>query len=101
MSDQEIPEQGWSLYLREFSRVHLGQRVRLLIAGPKTALLREAVDLPLVGIDVEHDVADGVNRCERIDVIVGDLRDAHVTHQVRMPLNVRVVVDDAGDDVSL
>jgi hypothetical protein len=97
MYTEEIPRQLWVSYLKGFSRVHLGQQVRLWVAGPRSELRKEAVNLPLVGIDVDRSAAG----CERIDVIVGDAPGAHVTHDVRIPSAVRVAVDDAGEDMSL
>ena len=97
METLEIPNERWASYLNDFSRVHLGQHVRLWVGGPQSGLLREAVNLPLVGIDVDRSATG----CERIDVIVGDAPEAHVRHAVRIPSNVRVLRDDAGMDVSL
>ena len=97
MQTREIPQEDWPLFLKDFSRVHLGQRVKLWVAGRDTGLLREAVDLPLVGISADR----SASQCQRIDMIVGDSPHAHVTHQVRQPCAVRIATDDAGVDMSL
>jgi hypothetical protein len=97
MYTEEIPRPLWVSYLKGFSRVHLGQQVRMWVAGPRSELRKEAVDLPLVGIDVDRSPGGR----ERIDVIVGDSPHAHVTHDVRLPSAVRVAVDDARDDMTL
>jgi hypothetical protein len=97
MQTQEIPREQWSSFLDDFSRNHLGQQVKLWVSSPKAGLLREAVNLPLVGIFADHPAGRG----ERIDVVIGDSPEAHVTHQVHGPSAVRVAVDDGGADMSI
>lgn len=97
MKTTDIPRPRWQTFLDEFSRIHLGQRVRLWAAGPTHGLLREAVDLPLVGVCADR----SAHGCDRIDVIVGDSPAAHVTRAVRCPCGVRVSTDDGGEDMAL
>jgi hypothetical protein len=97
MKTKEIPREQWDKYLKDFSRVHLGQQVRLWVDGATTAMAREATELPLVGVDVDRSASGSVG----IDVIVGDSPAAHVSHHVRQPANVRIATDDADTDLSL
>ena len=97
MQTQEIPRQQWGPFLNIFSRAHLGQQVKLWVSSPEAGLLREAVNLPLVGAFAEP--PRGSN--ERINIIVGGSPIAHVTHQIQWPSAVRVAIDDAGNTMSV
>jgi hypothetical protein len=97
MQTEEIPPAQWPTFLKDFSRVHLGHQVRLWVYAPVGGLRREAVDLPLVGIDTDRSTPGG----ERMDVIVGDSPRAHVAHRVRRPCALRVATRDGGMEMSL
>jgi hypothetical protein len=96
MDSQMIPRAQWPKFFKNFSRVHLGQSSDLWIYSSDAGLRPEAKGLPLIGISI-----DRTQRAEeRIDVIIGDSPEAHVTHQVFGPDFVRLGISD-GQEASL
>ena len=95
MAAREIPSGQWKPFFDDLSREHLGQRVWVRATAQREGGARdEAKDLPLIGITTDQ---PGVGP-ERIEVIVGDSPDAHLTHAVLRPSKVCVEEDDRGVD---
>ena len=94
MESREISRDRWIKDLDAFSKVHEGWIVELEVVGSDLGDQEESTRLPLVGIAA--DVKGGENR---IGIIVGGRRDAHLTHFIESPKRVWVEQsDDARHD---
>lgn len=95
MAAREIPSGQWKPFFDDLSREHLGQRVWVRATAQREGGAKdEAKDLPLIGIATDQPGAGP----ERIEVIVGDSPDAHLTHAVLRPSKVCVEEGDRGVD---
>ena len=83
MLTKEIPREQWVRFFNDFSKQHEGWVVTLEVFGYDIGDQEEATRLPFVGISAN--LKDGENR---IDIIVGDRLDAHVTRGIETPKHV-------------
>ena len=90
MITREIPREEWAAFFDSFSRRHEGWRVTLEVLGPDIGAQKEARELPLGGITAE------LNGKDRIDVMVGERADDHITHSISQPTHVRLEETDGG-----
>ena len=82
MATIEVPRERWNKFFDEFSRQHEGWILSIEVLGSELGAQEEAT-APLVGISA--DLKDNENR---INVMTGDGRTAHLTHIVNMPTRV-------------
>ena len=92
MSTQEIPRQEWHAFFDMFSRQHQGRRVTMEMLGPDLGDIVEARQLPLEGIIVEP-ADDGL---VKIEIVVGDKPDSHISHTVTRPQRVWLKLAESG-----
>jgi hypothetical protein len=83
MPDQEIPRQQWVKFFDEFSKNHQAWIVHWEVLGTDLGDQEKTARLPLVGIS-----ADVKGSRPRIDIMVGDRPDAHVTQIIEEPHRV-------------
>jgi hypothetical protein len=85
-----IPRKEWVSFFKSFSRQHEGWRVTLEAIDYDTGALIEAREMALEGVSAELD-GDG-----RIEIMVGERADEHVTHIIERPVEVRLEETDEG-----
>jgi hypothetical protein len=83
METREIPPEDWLRFFDDFSKQHEGWIVTWEVLGPDLGDQEKTAGLPLVGVS-----ADVKGRAPRINVMVGDRLDAHVTHIIEAPKRV-------------
>lgn len=103
MKTDVIPRQEWEAFFEGFSREYEGWLVTLEVTPPVkvfTAKLGDRIEaeyLALGGLAAELN-NDGE---DRIEVMVGEKPDDHITHNVIAPTEVRLDRTEQGADVSL
>jgi len=90
----KIPRDEWCGELDAFSRQHEGWIVSVEVSGADGKQQTEARDLPLVGVSCDAPSYD------RVDIMVGQHPDNHVTHVVK-PVDVVLETTDAGAERGL
>jgi nucleotide-binding universal stress UspA family protein len=76
----------WRPVLDRLSEAHRGRPTTVTIIDTEASALPEAAALPLTGIVVES----RPNRPDAIELILGDREQAHLTHTIERPCEVRV-----------
>ena len=97
MSTQEIVRQEWQAFFDRFSRQHQGRLVTVEMLGPDLGDLVEARQLPLEGITVEP--GDGGET--KIEIIIGERPDSHISHTVTAPKRIWLKQTEEGADDAL
>ena len=98
MKSRDLEREQWQRYFDGFSRTHRGRPVTVESMGTEVGLQTIARQLPLVGITA--DSSSGSDMV--IEIIVGDSPDAHLTHVVHHPSQVRIAqAHDGADDIVL
>jgi hypothetical protein len=95
MAKRDVPRNQWRETLDSFSRQHEGWVVHVDVTDADGRTRAEADDLPLQGISTDS------GRNDRIDVMVGQQRDDHITHEIVDPVNVAIEQADGGADHAL
>jgi hypothetical protein len=95
MAKRDIPRDQWRETLDSFSRQHEGWVVHVDVTDAEGRTRAAADDLPLQGISTDS------GRNDRIDVMVGQQRDDHITHEIVDPVNVAIEQADGGADHAL
>src|SRR5258705_12490137 len=83
MLAREIPRDEWVKFFDTFSKQHERWIVTVELIGAQLGDQEQTTRLPLIGIS-----ADTKGRQKRIDIIVGDRPDGHVTRIINMPKRV-------------
>ena len=89
MLTTEIPRDQWVRFFDGFSKDREGWIVTVEIVDSDLGDQNETTGLPLVGISA--DAKDGENR---VELIIGDSPDAHVTRIIESPRRVWLKNDD-------
>lgn len=91
-----IPRADWRVKLDEFSGVHEGWRVSLVLLTPDLGAQPEIADLPLRGVAAEVGAKDST-----ITIAAGATTLDQITHTIHGPTRVQIEQDDNGTDVAL
>lgn len=83
MLAREIPRGEWVRFFDTFSKQHEGWIATVELIGAQLGDQMESTRLPLVGLS-----ADTKGRESRIEIMVGDRPDAHVTRIINAPKRV-------------
>src|SRR4051812_23377533 len=97
MNTREISHEQWAPFLDQFSKAHRGEPVEVRVLGREFGDQAEGESLPLVGIS-DDAKADGG---ERIEVMAGADRKAHLSHAIIHPIHVRIAERDDGTPVAV
>ena len=90
MPRRVIPRNQWREELDSFSRSHEGWIVRVAVTEPGGRSQVEAGDVPLQGVTADF------GSTPTIAVMVGDLQDTYLTHQVANPKLLEFEQTEAG-----
>ena len=95
MQTVEIPREGWTPTLDEFTAIHEGWLVSLDVLGSTIGAQPEITNLPLLGVSADR-VTDG-------PITISAARSAaeHITHTIHAPSRVYIERRDDGADVAL
>jgi|SRR5579859_4417368 len=85
----EIDKKDWMPFLDDFSRLHDGCPVRIIVKD-ETGIRVEVEKGKFQGISIDH-----VTRKARVYVEVGGQPDNDLTHTVQMPARIRVKRDES------
>jgi hypothetical protein len=83
MPIREIPRAEWRSFFDSFNRAHTGWLCTLEVDAPAMATEIAARWLPFAGVDLDRD-ASGL----RVELLVGDQPDAHMSHTLERPTGV-------------
>ena len=97
MRTQEIPRNEWPAFLDGFTRRYEGWLADVEIFGLEIGSQIEEQELPFEGITAE--LGDG--QPDRIEIMLGNKPDDHITHTITAPSQVSVEKTDAGADAAL
>jgi len=91
---RNIPKEHWHEELDSFSRQHEGWIVRVDVADADGQVRTEARDLPLNGVSADSPMNN------RVDIMVGEEPDDHVTHVAEV-VDVAIDLTDDGAERAL
>lgn len=97
METRVIPEDQWVQFANAFSRDHAGQAVRIEVMEEEAGRRSLAQGLPLQGLSFDL----RGTRPASIEVSAGERPEEHVRHVIDMPMFIRVLQGDRGEDVSV
>ena len=90
-----VPREDWVSFFNSFSRQHEGWLVTLEALDYETGALVEARDMTLEGVAAE------LNGDDRIEIMIGEKAEKHVTHSIARPVQVRLEETDQGAHYAL
>ena len=90
-----IPRADWTAALAEFSRMHASWLVSVEVLAPGMGAQPEIAEMALTGLTFEP------RNGGAIVIAVGREADAHVSHVVGAPANVRLARTESGADAAL
>lgn len=97
MPTREIPPSEWSAFFDSFSRQHQGWLVTIEVLASDSGAQVATHELPLQGITAEmKDAGKGA-----ISIMAGRGPEAHVTHTIAAPTQVRLKQSEEGADEAL
>ena len=97
MRTREILRSEWREFFNSFSRRHKGLLVTLEILGTEIGAQVEERELAFEGIVADCNEIKG----DEIAIMIGAMRDVHITHSISRPTSVNLEQTDEGIDVAL
>ncbi len=95
MAEREIPRDQWRDELDRFSRQHEGRIASLEVVEAGGTRRTEAANLPLQGVSADSP------QSSRVDIMIGEQTDDHLTHEVSDPVTIAIDQTDAGAERAL
>jgi hypothetical protein len=103
MKTQTIPRAEWASLFANFSRRHQGWLVELEVSPRIKAFTAKVGDQ----IEADHLALGGITAelsndgDDRIEIMLGEKPEDHVTHNIAVPTEVNIIRTDAGADVMI